>query len=239
MPKRVFQSFFYPRGKGGGTFLCFLEETVRWAWYDHCICGLMQPCSGCLLVQLVACSPPARGFWAGLPVSVHGPRARALGWFKTLNCHPVWVRVNGEAEVTCPEWSFASRPMGQNPEPPGSWKGKKVQCLASQQECPGFKSPSGQGHFRVFWLPPTAHRHIFGDRQIGVWEWMVVCSKLACVRGVDDLSPGGRWDLLQLLPPSPNGGGCVDLKPAAESSQYLLKRHLDIHRCGWDGSANG
>lgn len=67
---------------------------------------------------------------------------------------------------------------------------------------------------------------------------MVVCSKLARVRGVDDLSPEGRWDLLQLLPPSPNGGGPVDLKHAADSPQYLLKRHLDIHRCGGDGSAN-
>lgn len=64
---------------------------------------------------------------------------------------------------------------------------------------------------------------------------MVVCSKLA---RVDDLSPEGRWDPLQLLPPSLDGGGRSDLKHAAESPQYLLKKHLDIHRCGWDGSAN-
>lgn len=144
----------------------------------------MQLCRGCLVVQLVACCPRACGFCAGLL------RLRWLVQSGALRLDH-WVRIQNPRDLE---------------------KEKKVQCLASQQECPGFKSPSGQGHFRVFWLPPTAQRHIFGDRQIGVWEWMVVCSKLSCVRGVDDLSPEGRWDLLQLLPWSPNGGGCVDLK---------------------------
>lgn len=198
----------------GGIFLCFLEETVRWEWYWHCICRIwMFGCTvGCMLSS-------------GLRVLCRSSILRP--WSKNTSVRLFW---NSQlpSVMSVSEWwgwgdlsrvEFCISTTGSESGTPGSWKGKKVQCLASQQECPGFKSPLGQGHFRVFWLPPTAQRHIFGDRQIGVWEWMVVCSKLAGVRGVDDLLPEGRWDLLQLLPRSPNGGGCVDLKHAGESSQ--------------------
>lgn len=123
---------------------------------------------------------------------------------------------------------------------PGILKKKKGAVFNLSARTSGVQIPLRSGAFPG--ILASSHSPetycIFGDRQIGVWEWMVVCSKLSCVQGVDDLSPEGRWDLLQLLPRSPNGDGCVDLKRAAESPQYLLKRHLDIHRCGWDGSAN-
>lgn len=77
-------------------------------------------------------------------------------------------------------------------EPSWSWKEKKVQCFASQQKCAGFKSPSGQRRFRVLWLPPIVQRHVSGDRQIGVWVWILVCSMLSSVQGVGRLSPEGR-----------------------------------------------